>query len=204
VLRAGVGAGMVGLGWSLLSIGSWRVVAIFAGHLLAGVFYAKIKRRLSCFKAIFVTLCVVFMAAALPVACSAWTPVAEMGSVTAAGFARSLLLISCVSFTVEQLQDVRDISEDKKVGVETLASRCGAKEAIRWLRRYQLLCLVLHCCTPYFTGLQLRADQIVVYGACIVFGLSFHERTPPYLFQLALEPLYAVPLVASLTRGAIF
>jgi len=198
MLRSVLIIALLGLGLSLAAIGSWRVVAVLAGHLSLCVCYAKVKRRLSFFKAPFVNLCVVFMAGALPVACMMSEFALGRAPFTVAGMVQSLLPILCVSFTVEQLQDVRDIKEDARVGYTTLPSKFGSERAITSLLVFQMFCLALHCWITHAAALGWRADLALVYASCMLIGRCFNEHTPRWLFQVVLEPLYVVPLVASL------
>merc|ERR1719498_1549414 len=102
--------GLVGFAASIAMAPSGRhlpVFLTFTVHLMLCVAYAKLKPRIPYLKALYVSICVAFMAVAAP---AAYDPTLLAGFSTA-GLMRLLVLILSVSFTIENLQDLRDIKE---------------------------------------------------------------------------------------------
>jgi len=187
---------------SVIAAGSWRVTATFGAHLLLCFSYAKLKPRLPYMKAAYVSICVMFMAIAAP---AAYTP-GLLSSLGIAAFLKIMSLIFCVSFTIENLQDLRDIDEDKKTGVVTIPSGLGAAMAVRVLLGVQGLCAVLHCGLSYLGALPLRPELLSVHVLCALSTLCvlwLGARAPLSFFKVVLEPLYAAPLLAIFVRLAL-
>lgn len=183
--------------WVLITAPSFRVAAIFLIHLtLCGV-YAKLKPRMPYMKAIYVSLCVVFMALAAP---EAYSP-GLLGGLCWAELMRLVLLVFGVAFTVENLQDLRDVREDTEAGVVTLPSGLGESRAVQLLVASQVLCGLLHwglVCLPALGSIPvLRPDYFAVHIICALMAgaaLKWHKRWPRSVFQVAVEPLYTAPL----------
>jgi len=176
---------------SLVNAGSWSVRATFMGHVALCFLYAKLKPKMPYLKAAYVSLCVVFMAAAAP---SAYAP----GLLTALGGVevfRLCLLIFVLAFTVEHLQDFRDVREDREVGVITIPSGLGPERARRLLLLVQFMGAVLHTAVGSVWNLPLRLGMLMSYVSAGIVAASFGPRTPRCLFQVVLEPLYIVPLL---------
>lgn len=184
---------------SLASARSWRVTATFMGHLALCIGYAGLKKKMPFFKAVYVSLCVVFMAIMGP---AAYAPglLKYMG---ASALWRLCGLIFCVAFTVEHLQDLRDVDEDREIGVVTLPSGLGVERAGALLVAVQTACVLLHLLVGILAGLPPRLDMLAVYALCCLCARSFGTSTPRSLFQIALEPLYVTPLVALLVQSAV-
>lgn len=193
MLKGLFAASLLGFVASVASMRSWRVTAAFAGHVGLCLVYAKLKRRMPYMKAAYVSLCVVFMAAAAP---AAYAP----GLLPAMGvfcLARLLLLVFGISFTIENLQDVRDIREDRANNVVTLPSGLGAKQTARIVIGLQALLALAQAGLVWAGSLPLRPEFFLLHGACGLCALSFRESTRRSLFQLVLEPLYVAPLLVS-------
>lgn len=189
---------LAGFGGILLGSRSWRVAATFWGHLALCASYTKLKQRMPYMKAFYVSLCVVFLATAGP---AAFFP-SLLSGLSWALLGRLALLIFCVAFSVEHLQDLRDVQEDQEAGVVTWPSGLGEARARRWLLAVQGLCLMLHGALTWVASLPVRLDFIGIYAVCGLCAVSFSKRTPRSLFQVILEPLYAAPLIASVARRA--
>lgn len=198
ILQALFGASLAGFFGSLAAARSGRVVATFVGHVALCACYAKLKPKMPYLKAAYVSLCVVFMALAAP---AAYAP-GLLGVLGTAALARLCLLVFCVAFTVEHLQDLRDVDEDQEMGVVTLPSGLGAKRAGHILRAVQAGGLLLHVSIGAGAGLPWRVDMLAVHVVCCLCSLAFGPQTPRCLFQVALEPLYAAPLAATALRLA--
>jgi len=198
-LRVLFAAALAGFVASLVAMRSWSAVAVFGLHLALCFAYAKLKRRMPNMKAVFVGLCVVYMSVAAP---AAYSP-GLVWSLGAASLARLLLLIFSISFTIENLQDVRDISEDRDSGVVTLPSSLGAERAARMMLALQALGMVSHCALTWAASLPLRPDLLALYACCGLFTLLLRERTPRSLFQVLLEPMYVAPLVVVAARTGL-
>mmetsp|Transcript_7857 Transcript_7857/g.18336 ORF Transcript_7857/g.18336 Transcript_7857/m.18336 type:complete len:432 (-) Transcript_7857:62-1357(-) len=199
VLRALAVMGLLGFVGSVAAAPAGRhltVGATFGLHLLLCITYAKIKPRIPYFKAAYVSICVVFMAVAAPMA---YQP-ALLSGFSLAAFFRLLLLLMSVSFTVENLQDLRDIQEDRAAGVVTLPSGLGAARSGRLLLATLVLGVGVNCALALFRVLPLRVDILVVYLLCMVCAVSFKESTPRRWFQAVLEPLYVSPLLILMIR----
>lgn len=183
-------AALAGFISTLLAYHSWRLACTFGGHLLLCAAYAKLKRKMPYMKALYVSLCVVYMAFAAP---AAFVP-GLLTFLTGAQFARLLLLIFCVAFTIEHLQDVRDVEEDRQAGVVTVPSGLGTKRA-RWvLLGVQAACFSAQSVISWAAGLPLRPGFVAMYVVCCLCAVTFSERTPRSFFQVLLEPLYGAPL----------
>lgn len=167
-------------------------------HLALCVIYAKLKPRMPYLKAAYVSLCVVFMAVAAP---AAYDP-ALLSSFAPAELIRLVLVIMSVSFTVENLQDLRDIKEDREAGVVTIPSGLGVDWTKNFLLFSQFVCVALQCCLQMANVLPLRADMLLIHALCGICAMSFKENTPPYMFQVILEPLYVSPLVMLAVRAS--
>jgi len=166
-------------------------------HLALCVVYAKLKPRMPYLKAAYVSLCVVFMAVAAP---AAYDP-ALLSSFAPAALMRLVLVIMSVSFTVENLQDLRDIKEDREAGVVTIPSGLGVDWTKNFLLFSQFACVALQCCLQMANVLPLRADLLLIHALCGICAMSFKENSPPYMFQVILEPLYVSPLVMLAVRS---
>lgn len=199
LLRALFTASLVGFVASVAAMRSWRVLAILSGHLALCFTYAKLKRRMPYMKAVYVSLCVVYMAAAAP---AAYSP-GLLAAPGAAALARLLLLIFGISFTIENLQDMRDIREDRAVGIVTLPSGLGVERTARVLLALQALAVVVHCGLAWAAALPLRLDLLLLYACCGLCTLYFQEHTPRSLFQVLLEPLYVAPLAVAAARTVL-
>jgi len=187
-------ASLVGFFASIIACPSSRIVGTFSVHLLLCVAYAKLKPRMPYMKAVYVSLCVVFMAFAAP---AAYMP----GLLSSAGLGaltRMLILIFGVSFTVENLQDIRDVAEDRLRKVVTLPSGMGVPRTRSLLLALQATSVVLHLVITRAAQLPLRLDLLGIYGVCGLITMAFDERTPRWRFQVVLEPLYVAPLLMSL------
>jgi len=193
LLRVLFASSLAGFCGSVAASRSGYVVATFVGHLALCVFYAKLKRKMPYLKAAYVSLCVVFMGIAAP---AAYSP-GLLGVLGAAALARLCLLLFCVAFTVEHLQDLRDVDEDREAGVVTLPSGLGPELAGRVLLAGQVMGLLLHLGLGAAARLSLRPEMVAVHVACCLCALGFRPGTPRSLFQVALEPLYAAPLAAT-------
>lgn len=199
LLQALFAASLIGFVSSVAAMRSWRVVAIFGLHLALGFLYAKLKRRMPYMKAVYVSLCVVYMAVAAP---AAYSP----GLLTALGAAallRLLLLVFGIAFTIENLQDMRDVCEDRAAGVVTIPSGLGAECTVRVLLGTQALALMLHVILIWAAALPLRLDLLLVHACCGLCTMLFRDRTPRSLFQIVLETLYAAPLAAAAVRAVL-
>jgi len=187
----------VALACSLMAAHSPLVTLTFLGHMMLCVGYVKLKRLMPYGKAFYVSACVLFMALAAPCACAP----ALLNSLTGASFLQLVLLLVSVSQTVEQLQDLRDLEEDKEAQVVTLASGLGEYKARQFLLRFQAVSLFLHFFLMQWARLPVRPHFLVVHLACCVCAISFNRQTPRTLFQVLLEPLYLLPLGATLLRA---
>lgn len=184
---------------SLASSRSARVLATFVGHLMLCVGYAKMKPNMPYMKAAYVSCCVVFLAVAAP-----WAYVPGVfEALRPAALLRLCMLIFCVAFTVEHLQDLRDVSEDQEAGVVTLPSGLGVERGTQLLLAVQLAAVLVHLVLSNVAGLPLRLDMLAVYAACAASGRFFVSQTPRSLFQVALEPLYVMPLAALVARSLL-
>eukprot|EP00929_Paragymnodinium_shiwhaense_P041666 TRINITY_DN21626_c0_g1_i1.p1 TRINITY_DN21626_c0_g1~~TRINITY_DN21626_c0_g1_i1.p1 ORF type:complete len:405 (-),score=40.03 TRINITY_DN21626_c0_g1_i1:179-1393(-) len=192
-------AALLGFVGMLVSAPSSKIAGVFVGHLVLCVVYAKLKKRIPCLKAAYVSLCVVFMTVAAPTAYAPGLLEALGGS----GLLRLVLLVGCVSFTIENLQDSRDVEEDDANGVVTLPSAWGITRTKHFLLAVQVGCALLHCTVGWAAGLSLRPELLAIYGACAACSMVFTDSTPRSLFQVALEPLYALPLMAVAVRAAM-
>lgn len=201
LLRALFSFSTAGFVACLVAAHSWRVNLVFVGHAALCATYAKLKPRIPYLKAAYVSLCVIFMAVAAPAAYAA--PGAVLGALGTAALVRLLLVMFCVSFTIEHLQDVRDIDEDRKAGVVTLPSGLGEQTARRALLAVQAACVALHVCVTRAGVLEPRPDLLAIHALCGAGALCFRAETPRSLFQVVLEPLYAVPLAAALLRACL-
>eukprot|EP00930_Biecheleria_cincta_P098311 TRINITY_DN89980_c0_g1_i1.p1 TRINITY_DN89980_c0_g1~~TRINITY_DN89980_c0_g1_i1.p1 ORF type:complete len:405 (+),score=58.20 TRINITY_DN89980_c0_g1_i1:30-1244(+) len=173
------------------------VALTYCLHLALCVVYAKLKPRMPYLKAAYVSLCVVFMAVAAP---AAYDP-ALLSSFAPAALIRLVLVIMSVSFTVENLQDLRDIKEDREAGVVTIPSGLGVDWTKNFLLFSQFACVALQCCLQMAHVLPLRADMLLIHALCGICAMSFKENTPPYMFQVILEPLYVSPLAMLAVRS---
>lgn len=198
MLRALLAASLAGFTLNVAAMRSWRVVAVFCVHVALCITYAKLKPRMPYLKAVFVSLCVVYMAVAAP---AAYAP-AVLQALGPAALSRLLLLVFCISFTIENLQDVRDIREDRKAGVVTIPSGLGSSRSAHVLLAVQAAGLAFHCGLTWTAALPLRLDLILVHVCCSLCTACFREETPRSLFQLVLEPLYVAPLAAAAARAA--
>ncbi|CAE7255767.1 unnamed protein product [Symbiodinium natans] len=113
-----------------------------------------------------------------------------------------LLLIFSVALTVEQLQDIRDVDEDLEAQVVTLPTGLGARRARRLLVTFQVVGMAAHLLVMWLARLPLRPHFLGVHAACSLCALAFTQRTPRTLFQVVLEPLYALPLFMTLFVAA--
>lgn len=188
---------LAGLCGCLLAARSGRVVLCFLGHLALCAGYAKMKPKMPYLKAAYVSLLVTFLAVAAP---AAYLP-GLLTTVGMAGALRLCMLIFCVAFTVEHLQDLRDVADDRVAGVVTLPSGLGPRRAGQVLLGIQAAAALAHVALGAVARLPLRPDMLAVYGVCAIMSRIFGERTPRSLFQVVLEPLYATPL-AALVLGA--
>jgi len=143
-----------------------------------------------------VSLCVVYMAVAAP---AAYAP-GLLSAPGAASLARLLLLIFGISFTIENLQDVRDVREDTAAGVVTLPSGLGIKRTARVLLVLQALAATFHCGLTWAAALPLRPELLLLYACCSLCTVCFRENTRRSLFQVILEPLYVAPLAVAAAR----
>ncbi|CAJ1371759.1 unnamed protein product [Effrenium voratum] len=199
LLKALLGGSTLTLIASLCIARSWTVTLTFLGHVALCAAYAKLKRYMPYCKAFFVSACVVFMALAAP---SAYAP-ALFGSLSAASMAQLLLLIFSVALTVEQLQDLRDVREDLEAQVVTLPSGLGPRRARQLLLGFQAASTALHVLIMLGARLPLRPHFLAVHMTCSLCALSFTRDTPRSLFQVLLEPLYALPLLATMMRASV-
>lgn len=190
-------AGFIG---NLCASQSWRVAMTFLGHLALCVAYSKLKRKMPYMKAFYVSICVLFMAVMGPVAFAPFL----LGVQSCASLARLLLLVFCVAFSIENLQDLRDMHEDQEAGVVTLPSGLGEARARSWLLAIQGICLLLQAVIAWVACLPVRLDFLGIHAACSLCAMCFGKRTPRSLFQVLLEPLYAAPLLASAARVAFY
>jgi len=154
------------------------------------------KPRMPYMKALYVSFCVVFMAIAAP---AAYEP-NLLSSFGWAAFFRMVLTIMSISFTVENLQDLRDIKEDRKSGVVTLPSGFGVAWTTKLLIATQITCCLMHFGLSAASILPLRPDMLVVHFLSMLCVWGFGEKTPRYLFQIVLEPLYISPLLMLFLR----
>jgi 4-hydroxybenzoate polyprenyltransferase len=168
-------------------------------HLLLCISYARLKPRIPYLKAAYVSLCVVFMAVAAP---AAYDPSLLMGFSPVA-LLRLVLLILSVSFTIENLQDLRDIKEDREAGVVTLPTGLGEEWTARVLTALQMGCIIFQFALAYLAALPLRVDMLLIHVLCILCAVGFRENTRPYLFQVVLEPLYMSPIALLFLRASI-
>ncbi|CAL1129811.1 unnamed protein product [Cladocopium goreaui] len=198
LLRALLAVSILALASSLLAARSWIVSLTFIGHVLLCAAYAKLKPRMPYCKAFYVSICVVFMAVAAPCA-YAPTLLSSLGGAT---FWQLLLLIFSVALTVEQLQDIRDVDEDLEAQVVTLASGLGQRRARQLLLLFQAASLSLHILIMQRAHLPLRPHFLAVHVACGLCSMGFTSETPRSLFQVLLEPLYALPLLATVLRAS--
>eukprot|EP00440_Ansanella_granifera_P031785 gb/GFBE01034495.1/.p1 GENE.gb/GFBE01034495.1/~~gb/GFBE01034495.1/.p1 ORF type:complete len:413 (+),score=64.75 gb/GFBE01034495.1/:1-1239(+) len=201
LLKAMCLLGFVGFFASLAAAPVGRHLAVgltFGIHLVLCVIYAKVKPRMPYLKAAYVSLCVVFMAVAAP---AAYDP-SLLASFSSSALLRLVLVILSVSFTIENLQDLRDIKEDREAGVVTIPSGLGVDWTAKFLLLSQFVCVALQCCLSMANLLPLRADMLLIHALCGICAMSFKENTPPYLFQVILEPLYMSPLVMLLVRAS--
>mmetsp|Transcript_57360 Transcript_57360/g.134279 ORF Transcript_57360/g.134279 Transcript_57360/m.134279 type:complete len:391 (-) Transcript_57360:165-1337(-) len=187
-------ASVLGLVCSLLAAKSWLVSLTFVGHVGLCAAYAKLKPRMPYCKAFYVSLCVVFMAVAAP---CAYAP-ALLSSLGPASLSQLLLLIFSVALTVEQLQDIRDVDEDLEAQVVTLPIGLGLQKARRLLLAFQAATFAAHVIVMRLAQLPLRPNFLGVHAACGLCALAFTANTPRTLFQVLLEPLYALPLLMTL------
>jgi len=199
LLRALLAASLVGFVSSVAAMQSWRVLAIFGLHLALGFLYAKLKRRMPYMKAAYVSLCVVYMAVAAP---AAYSP-GLLSALGAAALARLLLLVFSISFTIENLQDVRDIREDRAAGVVTIPSGLGAERAARVLLGLQALAAALQLLLAWAAALPPRPDLLLLHACCGLCAVRFREQTSRSLFQVVLEPLYVAPLAVTAARTVL-
>lgn len=190
---------MMGFLGCLFAARSARVVLSFLAHLALCVGYVKLKPRMPYMKAAYVSLLVVFLAFAAP---TAYAP-ALLSGVGVSALLRMGAVIFCVAFTVENLQDLRDVVEDRKAGVVTLPSGLGRHQAGQLLLAVQVACALLHVLSGALGRLPLRPDMLVVYALCILGSRVFGPKMPRSLFQVALEPLYATPLAALMLGAAL-
>jgi hypothetical protein len=174
------------------------VFLTFGVHLLLCVAYARLKPRMPYLKAAYVSLCVVFMAVAAP---AAYDP-SLLAGFSSVALLRLLLLIMSVSFTIENLQDLRDIKEDREAGVVTLPSGLGVEWTARLLTASQIGCIIFQFCVASIAAVPLRIDMLAIHILCILCALGFNESTPPCLFQVVLEPLYMSPVALLVMRAA--
>merc|ERR1711870_27260 len=137
----------------------------------------------------YVSFCVVFMAVAAP---AAYNPDLLTGF-SASALLRMIMVILSISFTIENLQDLRDIREDKEAGVVTLPSGLGAECTSKILLLSQVSCILSQFGMAALSILPLRLDMLLLHVLCMVCAISFNETTPRYLFQVILEPLYVSP-----------
>jgi len=107
-----------------------------------------------------------------------------------------------VALTVEQLQDIRDVDEDLEAQVVTLASGLGQRRARQLLLLFQAASLSLHLLIMQRAHLPLRPHFLAVHAACSLCSMGFTSETPRSLFQVLLEPLYALPLLATVLRAS--
>ncbi|CAK9108346.1 unnamed protein product [Durusdinium trenchii] len=198
LLRVLLAVSILALAGSLIAARSWMVSLTFLGHVLLCAAYAKLKPRMPYCKAFYVSTCVVFMAVAAP---SAYAP-ALLGSLSGASLGQMLLLIFSVALTVEQLQDLRDVDEDLEAQVVTLASGFGPRRARQLLLVFQAAALFLHLWLMQWARLPLRPHFLAVHVACSLCSMGFSRQTPRSLFQVLLEPLYALPLLATALRAS--
>merc|ERR550532_1417457 len=119
-----------------------------------------------------------------------------LSSLGAPALCRLLVLVFCIAFTVENLQDLRDVGEDREAGVVTLPSALGPRAAALALLSAQLAGLLAHLGLSWAARLPLRPEMLLVYLSCGLSAACFREGTMRSLFQVALEPLYVVPLAA--------
>lgn len=175
------------------------VLLTFSTHLLLCVGYAKMKPRMPYMKAAYVAFCVVFMAVAAP---AAYDPSLLTGF-SGTALLRMIMVIVSISFTIENLQDLRDIREDKEAGVVTLPSGLGAEWTARILMLSQIACLVFQFGMAAMQTLPLRLDMLLVHVVCMLCAMSFSETTPKYLFQVILEPLYVSPAALLAVRALL-
>lgn len=192
--------------WVLLTAPSVRVAATFFIHLVLCGVYAKLKSRMPYLKALYVSLCVLFMAFAAP---EAYVP-GLLGGLGWAALARLAVLVLGVAFTVENLQDLRDVSEDTEAGVVTLPSGLGEQRAVRLLVATQVLCGLAHwglvCLSAPRAVAALRPDFIAVHVLCALMAgaaLKWHRRWPRSVFQVAVEPLHTAPLLVALAARPV-
>lgn len=176
--------------WTLATAPSPLVAAIFFSHIISGIIYAKLKPYMPYMKAIYVSACVVFMALAAP---AAYVP-GLLASLGWRELTRLVLLILGVAFTVENLQDVRDIDEDRKANVVTLPSGLGRRWTVRLLVGVHVLCGLAQWS---LATTSLRPEFLAVHALCALMAsavLRWRRALPYSFFQVALEPLYVAPL----------
>ncbi|CAE8639540.1 unnamed protein product, partial [Polarella glacialis] len=179
-LRVLLGAGLAGFVGSLLAARSWRVTLTFGGHILLCFAYAKLKKSMPYLKAFYVSLCVLFMAVAAP---SAYAP-SLLTALSAGALLRMLVLIFSVAFTVEHLQDLRDVREDREAGVVTLPSGLGPSNARRLLVAIQAACLLAHFMATWLDPtLPLRLELFGVHALCGLCAVFFRSTTRHFKFQ---------------------
>mmetsp|Transcript_95116 Transcript_95116/g.268705 ORF Transcript_95116/g.268705 Transcript_95116/m.268705 type:complete len:425 (+) Transcript_95116:91-1365(+) len=195
-------AGLMGFVASVAAAPAGRHAVVgltFGVHLVLCVAYGKLKPRMPYLKAAYVSLCVVFMSIAAP---AAYEP-GLLAGFSVAALMRLLLLIISISFTIENLQDLRDVREDREAGVVTLPSGLGAEWTARLLLTSQVSCVLLQVCLAISGLLPLRPDMLAIHILCSVCALGFSENTPRCLFQVILEPLYVSPLAMLLVRASL-
>uniref|UniRef100_A0A7S4PMC4 Uncharacterized protein n=2 Tax=Guillardia theta TaxID=55529 RepID=A0A7S4PMC4_GUITH len=181
---------------------------VFLVHLSLGLLYAmrlpvlissrserttwRIK-ELPCSKAFFVAFSTSFMALFAPLAYAnsrrlpagpAWRESAQ-----------ALTLVFLISFSVENLQDVRDLDSDRAAGTVTLALKLGVRRTKCLLTSLWFL----------FAAMQVRANgaksstvQLLVALTVVSLTWSPVIISSKFFYSLLLESVFASPLLFSL------